>query len=107
MLGGSVYNIKENTEALVVSSKETGLEITVDNSTYMFVSHYQNTGRNNKEGVIIFPLKAWRFSNNLETDLKNYNSIQEEINSRLKAGNAFNYSVQNLSLQACYPKVQN
>jgi hypothetical protein len=58
MLGGSVYTTKENTEALVVSSKETGLEITVDKSTYMFMSRYRNTGRSPREGVIIFPLKV-------------------------------------------------
>jgi len=28
--GGSVYIIKENTEALIVASKDTGLEVTAD-----------------------------------------------------------------------------
>jgi hypothetical protein len=32
----------------------------------------------------------------LETPLKNQNSIHEEIKSRLKSGNAFYHSVQNL-----------
>jgi len=38
MLGGSVRTVKENTEALVVASKETGLEVNVDKSKYMVMS---------------------------------------------------------------------
>ena len=34
ILGGSVYTVKENTEALVVASKETGLEVNVDKTKY-------------------------------------------------------------------------
>jgi len=38
MLGGSVHTVKENTEALVVAIKETGLEVNVDKSKYMVMS---------------------------------------------------------------------
>ena len=41
----------------------------------------------------------------LGTTLTNQNSIQEEIKSRLKSGIACYYSVQNLCLPVCYPKV--
>jgi len=44
MLGGSVHTIKENAEALVVSSKEIGLEINVDKTKYMLMSRDQNAG---------------------------------------------------------------
>jgi len=37
-LGGSVYTVKKNTEALVVGSKETGLEANADKSKYMVMS---------------------------------------------------------------------
>ena len=40
------------------------------------------------------PLKGWK-SSNVETTLTNQNSIQEEIKSRLKSGNACYHSVQN------------
>ena len=40
----------------------------------------------------------------LGTTLTNKNSIQEEIKSRLKVGNACYYSVQNLLSSVCYPK---
>jgi len=42
--------------------------------------------------MIIVPLKGWKSSNIWE----NQNSIQEEIKSRLKSGNACYHSVQNL-----------
>jgi hypothetical protein len=29
-LGGNVYNVKENSEALVVGSKESGMDVNVD-----------------------------------------------------------------------------
>ena len=32
ILGGSVHTIKENAEALIEASKETGLEVTADES---------------------------------------------------------------------------
>ena len=38
ILGGSVYIIKENTEALIVASKETGLEVNAAKTNYMVMS---------------------------------------------------------------------
>jgi hypothetical protein len=42
ILGGSVHAIKKNTEALVVASKEIGLEVTADKTKYMVMSQDQN-----------------------------------------------------------------
>ena len=41
----------------------------------------------------------------LGTTLTNQNSIQEEIKSRLKLGNACYHSVQNRLSSICYPKI--
>jgi len=41
----------------------------------------------------------------LGTTLTNKNTIQEEIKSRLKTGNACYHSVQNFCLPVCYPKI--
>jgi len=38
ILGGIAHTIKENTEALVVASKETGLEVNADKTKYMVMS---------------------------------------------------------------------
>ena len=44
ILGGSVRSIKKNTEALVVASKETGLEVIANKTKYMVMSRDQNAG---------------------------------------------------------------
>jgi len=43
-LGGSVHTVKENAEALVVATKEIGLEVNVDKTKYMIMSRDQNAG---------------------------------------------------------------
>ena len=40
ILEGSVHTIKKNAEALVVASKETGLEVNADKTKYMVMSRY-------------------------------------------------------------------
>jgi hypothetical protein len=35
VLGGSVHTVKENAEALVVATKEIGLEVNADKSTWL------------------------------------------------------------------------
>ena len=44
ILGGSVHTVKENAEALVVVSMETGQEVNADKSTYVVMSEDQNAG---------------------------------------------------------------
>ena len=45
ILGGSVYTIKKNTEALVVVSQEIGLKVNACRTEYMVMSRDQNAGR--------------------------------------------------------------
>ena len=45
ILGGSVNIIKENAKALVVASKEIGLEVNADKTKYLVMSRDQNAGR--------------------------------------------------------------
>jgi len=45
MLGGSVHTVKENAEALVVASKEIGLEVNADKTKYVVMSRDQDAGR--------------------------------------------------------------
>ena len=44
ILGGSVHMVKENAEALVVATKEIGLEVNADKTKYMIMSRDQNAG---------------------------------------------------------------
>ena len=45
ILGGSIHTIKENEEALVVATKETGLEVNADKTKHMIMSQDQNAGQ--------------------------------------------------------------
>jgi hypothetical protein len=47
----SLHTINENTEAVTVASKETGLELIVAKTTYKFRSRYQNTGRSHNRRI--------------------------------------------------------
>jgi len=45
ILGGSIHTIMENAEALIVASKEIGLEVNADKTGYMVMSQDQNVGQ--------------------------------------------------------------
>ena len=38
IMGGSIHTLKENAEALVVATRETGLEVSADKTKYMVMS---------------------------------------------------------------------
>jgi hypothetical protein len=44
-VGGSIHTINKNAEALVVATKETGLEVNADKTKYMVMPRVQNAGR--------------------------------------------------------------
>ena len=44
ILGGSIHTIKGNPEALVVASKEIGLEVNADKTKYIVMSRDENAG---------------------------------------------------------------
>ena len=44
ILGGIVHSMEKNTVALVVASKEVGLEVNADKIKYMVMSQDQNAG---------------------------------------------------------------
>jgi uncharacterized protein YdeI (BOF family) len=46
LLGDIIDTIKKNTETFIDASKEVGLEINVDKTKYMLLSHHQNVGQN-------------------------------------------------------------
>jgi len=80
---GSVRTIK-NTEALVVASKETGLEVNADKTKYMVMIRDQNAGRNHNIKIDNSSFDRVEEFRHLGTALMNQNSIQDEIKSRLK-----------------------
>jgi len=44
ILAGSIHTLKENAEALVAATKETGLEVSADKTKYMVMSRDHNAG---------------------------------------------------------------
>ena len=84
ILGGSEHPIKENAEALVVASKEIGLEVNADKTKYMVMIRDQNAGRNHNIKIDNSSFDRVEEFRHLGTALMNQNSIQDEIKSRLK-----------------------
>ena len=80
----------------LVATKETGLAVNADKTKYMVMSQDQNVGRGHSVKIDDSSIKRVEEFKYLETTLTDQNSIQEEIKSRLKLGNACYYSVQNL-----------
>jgi len=56
ILGRRVHTIKKKTEALVVASKEMGLEGSANNTNYTVMSRDHNEGRSRIRRLIIVPL---------------------------------------------------
>ena len=81
VLGGSVDPVKKNSEALVVATKEIGLEVNAHKSKYM-------AGRTHSMKIDNISIERVEEFKYLGTTLTNQNSIQEEMKSRLKLGNA-------------------
>jgi len=84
ILRGSIHTIKENPEALVVASKETGLEVNADKTKYMVMPQDQNAGQSHNMKIDNRSIEMMEEFKYLGTTLTNQNSIQEEIRSRLK-----------------------
>ena len=87
--------MKENTEALLVTTKEIGLKVNADKTTskYMVMCRDRNAGRGHSVKIDNSSIERVE---EFRTTLTDQNLIQEEIKSRLKLGNACYYSVHNL-----------
>jgi hypothetical protein len=84
-------------ETSVVVIKETGLEVNADKTNYMAMPRHQNAGRIHNMKIDNISLERIEQFKCLGTTLTNYNSVEEEIKSRLKSGNACYHLVQNLT----------
>jgi hypothetical protein len=79
MLGGSIHALKNDTIALVVTSKEIWLEVNADKTKYMVISRDQDAGWSHSirnDNISFARLEEFKC---LETTLTNQNSIQGEI----------------------------
>ena len=97
ILDGNVHTAEKNTETLVVASKETGLEVNSDKTKYTVMSRGRNAGRSHNIKIDDSSFESVEQFMYLGTTLTYQNSIQKEIKSRSKSGNACCHSVQNVS----------
>jgi len=77
--------VKDQKGDLLVDSKEIGLEVNADKSTYMIMSRDQNEGRSQNirtDNNSFENVEEFKF---LGTTLTNQNPIQEEIKRGLKS----------------------
>ena len=71
--------MKENTEALVMASEETGLEVNADKTKYMVMYRDQNAGRSHSMKTDNSSFERVEEFKYLGTTLTNKNSIQEKL----------------------------
>ena len=74
-------------------SMENALEVNADKIKYMVMSRDQDAGRSHSMKIDNSSFERVEEFKYLGTALTNQNSIQEEIKSRLKSGNACYHSV--------------
>jgi hypothetical protein len=91
----SIDGIK-NTEALLDASKEGGLEVNPQKTTYMLMSRSQKTGQKYSIKIANRSFEDVEKFKNVGTTLKDQNCMHEEIKSKLNSGNACYHSVQSL-----------
>ena len=84
ILGGSEHTIKKNAEAVVIASKEIGLEVNADKTTDIVMSQDQNAGRSHSMNTDNSSFERVKDLKYLGTTFTNQNCIQEKIKSRLK-----------------------
>jgi hypothetical protein len=87
LLGDNIDTIQKSTEILIDASKEVGLEINVEKTKYMLLSHRQNLCQNRdiKIGDRSFGnVSQFKY---LEMTVTDQNLIQEGIKRRLNSGN--------------------
>jgi hypothetical protein len=64
ILGTTTYTIKKNSENLIATGKEIGLEVKAEETKYVLLYHHHNARQNHKIKIAIKdPMKMWWSSN--------------------------------------------
>jgi len=69
--------VKSNRDALLLASKEIGIEVNADKTKYLITSRDQNAGRNHDiYRLITFPMKEFQY---LGTTLTNHFLLRKKL----------------------------
>jgi hypothetical protein len=88
LLGCNINIIKQNTETLIDTSKEVGLEVNTDKTKYMLLSHHLNVGHNHDIKIVNGSFENVAQLKYLGMTVINQNLVQEEIKRKLNLGYA-------------------
>jgi hypothetical protein len=92
----NIDTIKKNTEALLDTSKEVGLDVNLEKAKYMLMCHSQKIGQKHSIKTANRSFEDVAKFEYIGTSLTDQNYMHEEIKSRLNLGNACYCSVQSL-----------
>jgi hypothetical protein len=92
----NIDSITKNIETFIDGSKEVGLEISIEKTKYMLLSHHWNAGQNRDIKIANSSFENVLQFKYLGTTVRNQSLIQEEIKRRLNSGYACHNSVRNL-----------
>jgi hypothetical protein len=94
VLVGDRRAVKQNKDALVVASKGIILQVNADKTRCMVLPQERRAGRNLNVEIDVNSFERIEKFKYLGTTVTSQNSIPEEIQSRVKSGNACCHSVQ-------------
>jgi hypothetical protein len=78
-LGDNRDTINKNTETLIDTRKEFGIDINVEKTKYMLLSGYQNVGQNGDISIANRSFENVSQFKYLGTTVRNHNLVQEEM----------------------------
>jgi hypothetical protein len=94
IVGENTYTIKKNTQALLDTSKEVGIEVNPGKTKYMLKSRSQKIGQKYSINIVNRSFEDVVKFKYPGTTLTDQNCMHKEIKSRLNSGNACYHSIQ-------------
>jgi hypothetical protein len=99
-----ICTIKKNTDTSIDASKEVGLEINVEETKYILLSHLQNIGQNRDIKIANRSFENVSQFKYLGTTVTIQNLIQEKIKMRLNSGKPVSIRSRTFCLLGCCQK---